>query len=84
MSQALAEAGISGIAILDVLKEDGEQAARDLAEETGVDVRFYPVDITNERAVQKTVQDIVTHYGRIDVLINSAGIAEYVTSSLLP
>lgn len=76
MSQALAEAGISGIAILDVLKEDGEQAARDLAEETGVDVRFYPVDITNERAVQKTVQDIVTHYGRIDVLINSAGIAD--------
>ncbi|KAF2193970.1 NAD(P)-binding protein [Zopfia rhizophila CBS 207.26] len=76
MAQALAEAGIKGIAILDLLKEGGELAARELAEQTGVDVRYYPADITNELAVQRTVQDVVDHYARIDILINSAGIAD--------
>ncbi|KAF2472510.1 NAD(P)-binding protein [Lindgomyces ingoldianus] len=76
MAQGLAEAGIKGVAILDLLKDDGEQAARELSEQTGVDVRFYPVDITNDVAVQRTVQDIVNHYGRLDILINSAGIAD--------
>ncbi|ORY17453.1 hypothetical protein BCR34DRAFT_38727 [Clohesyomyces aquaticus] len=76
MAQGLAEAGIKGIAILDLLKEDGEQAARELTEQTGVDVRFYPVDITNDAAVQTTVHDIMNQYGRIDILINSAGIAD--------
>lgn len=76
MAQALAESGIHGIAILDVQKEAGELAARELSEQTGVDVRFYAADITNELAVASTVQDIMDHYGRIDVLINSAGIAE--------
>lgn len=76
MAQALAEAGVRGMAILDLLPE-GEQAARELAEQTGVDVLFYPIDITQELVVQQTVQDIMDHFGRIDILINSAGIAEY-------
>ncbi|KAF2250397.1 NAD(P)-binding protein [Trematosphaeria pertusa] len=75
MAQALAEAGVRGMAILDLLPE-GEQAARELAEQTGVDVLFYPIDITQELVVQQTVQDIMDHFGRIDILINSAGIAD--------
>ena len=77
MAQALAESGVKGIAILDLL-QDGEQAARELSEQTGVDCKFYPVDITKEAMVEQTVQQIADHYGRIDVLVNSAGIAEYV------
>lgn len=75
MAQALAEAGCRGIAILDLLPE-GEQAACELSEQTGVDVRYYSVDVTQELVVQQTIQDIMDRYGRIDILINSAGIAE--------
>ena len=78
MAQALAEVGCRGIAIIDVQQELGDKAAGELSEQTGVDVRFYRVDVRDAQAVGQTVQDVVDHYGGIDVLINAAGIAEYV------
>jgi len=76
MAQALAEVGVRGIAIMDVQQELGDRAARELSEQTGVDVRFYKVDVRDGGAITQAVNDIVEHYGNIDVLINSAGIAE--------
>jgi len=76
MAQALAEVGVRGIAIMDVQQELGERAARELSEETGVDVRFYRVDVRDGQAMGETVQDIVDHYGALDILVNAAGIAE--------
>ncbi|KAK5004854.1 hypothetical protein LTR28_008401, partial [Elasticomyces elasticus] len=75
MAQALTEVGISGVAILDVQQELGDKAARELSEQTGVDVRFYRVDVRDGNGVREAIQDVVDHYGRIDVLINAAGIA---------
>jgi NAD(P)-dependent dehydrogenase (short-subunit alcohol dehydrogenase family) len=57
------------------LQEAGEAAARELGE-SGVDVSFYPIDVTDEISIQNAVQDVVHHYGHIDILVNSAGIAE--------
>ncbi|PNS15074.1 hypothetical protein CAC42_2303 [Sphaceloma murrayae] len=76
MSQALAEVGIQGIAIMDVQQELGEKSAQQLSEQTGVDVRFYKVDVRDGHAINQAVQDVVEHYGRIDVLISAAGIAD--------
>lgn len=76
MAQALAEVGIQGIAIMDVQQELGDKAARELSEQTGIDVRFYRVDVRDGQAMSETVQDVVDHFGRLDVLINAAGIAE--------
>lgn len=76
MAQALAEVGIAGIAIMDVQQELGERSARALSEQTGVDVRFYKVDVRDGHAVHQAVQDVADHYGRIDILISAAGIAE--------
>jgi NAD(P)-dependent dehydrogenase (short-subunit alcohol dehydrogenase family) len=76
MAQALAEVGVRGIAIMDVQQELGEKAARDLTEQTGVDVRFYRIDVRDGQAMGQTIQDVVDHYGQLDVLINAAGIAE--------
>lgn len=76
MAQALAEVGVDGIAIMDVQQELGDKAARELSEQTGVDVRFYKVDVRDGVAIQNAVDDVVSHYGKIDVLISSAGIAE--------
>ncbi|GME65246.1 Short-chain dehydrogenase/reductase SDR [Neofusicoccum parvum] len=76
MAQALSEVGVRGIAIMDVQKQLGEEAARELSEQTGVDVRFYQVDVRDGGAINQAVTDIVDHYGQIDVLLNAAGIAD--------
>lgn len=33
-----------------------------------------PGDLTDEETVKKTVEQTIAHYGRLDVLVNSAGI----------
>lgn len=76
MAQAFAEVGVRGIAILDVQKTIGDQAAKDLSDQTGVDTRFYEVDVRDADAVGRTIDDVVNHYGELNVLINAAGIAE--------
>ena len=76
MAQALTEVGVRGIAILDVQQEIGAKAARDLTEQTGIDARFYSVDVRDGEAVGQTIGEIVKHYGDLNVLINAAGIAE--------
>lgn len=33
-----------------------------------------PGDLTDEETVKKTVEQTIAHFGRLDVLVNSAGI----------
>ena len=76
MAQALTEVGVRGVAILDCQQEIRSQAARDLEEQTGVDARFYRVDVRNGDSVSQTIRDVVDHFGEVNILINAAGIAE--------
>lgn len=76
MAQAFVEAGVTGLAIFDVQQEIGEKSARELAEQTGIDVRFYKVDVRDSHAVQNAVNDVHSHYGKIDTLVSAAGIAD--------
>ncbi|KAK5125050.1 hypothetical protein LTR85_001241 [Meristemomyces frigidus] len=76
MAQALTEVGVRGIAIMDVQQELGDRSARELSEQTGVDVRFYRVDVRDGQAMGQTVQDVVDHFGELNILINAAGIAD--------
>ncbi|KAF2494513.1 NAD(P)-binding protein [Lophium mytilinum] len=76
MAQAMAEVGAKGIAIIDQKRDIGVPAAEELSAQTGVDVRFYQVDIRDSAQIAGAVKDIKEHYGQIDVLVNSAGIAD--------
>ncbi|KAF2718425.1 NAD(P)-binding protein [Polychaeton citri CBS 116435] len=76
MAQALAEVGVRGIAILDVQQELGDKAARELSEQTGIDVRFYKIDVRDGQAIGQTISDIEDHFGEINILLNAAGIAD--------
>ncbi len=58
------------VVICDVNQEAGEAAAGSL----GRDARFYKVDVADRAAVQAWVDEVVARYGRIDVLVNNAGI----------
>ncbi|MCJ1387592.1 hypothetical protein MMC18_000435 [Xylographa bjoerkii] len=77
MAQALAEVGIKAIALIDVQQEIGDAAASELHESTGIPVQFYKVDIRDEKAIAEVVIKVTKEFGSLDVMINSAGIAEY-------
>lgn len=60
------------VAILDLAAERGEQLASSL----GVNVIFAKADITNEESVQTAILKVMEKFGRINVVINCAGIAD--------
>lgn len=83
MAEALAEAGAKGVAILDVNEDLGHISAHLMTGSTRADCRFYKANVMDEQAIKDVLERIVEHYGRIDILINSAGIVEYAGSALL-
>lgn len=58
------------VAICDV----NEEAGNALLKELGADAIFSKVDVTDRQDVQKWVDSVKEQFGRIDVLINNAGI----------
>jgi 3-oxoacyl-[acyl-carrier protein] reductase len=58
------------VVICDVNQEAGEATVQEL----GPEVIFYRVDVADRQAVQEWVDDVVAKYGRVDVLVNNAGI----------
>jgi 3-oxoacyl-[acyl-carrier protein] reductase len=58
------------VVICDVNQEAGEAAV----EELGPQAVFYKVDVTDRQAVQEWVDGVVERYGRVDVLVNNAGV----------
>ncbi|WP_328385334.1 SDR family NAD(P)-dependent oxidoreductase [Streptomyces sp. NBC_00400] len=54
-------------------RERGRAAARDLSAD-GADVRFVPLDVTDQSQVDAVARQVGEEHGRVDVLINNAGI----------
>jgi len=69
----MAEEG-AGVAILDMLDKEGQSLAAELR---GRDLKahYWRCDVSKESEVAKVVGDVVAHFGKIDVLVNNAGIA---------
>ena len=63
------------VALCDLDQEQGQAVAAAL----GPEASFHPVDVTQRQAVQAWVEAVVDHYGRIDVLVNNAGILRDAT-----
>jgi 3-oxoacyl-[acyl-carrier protein] reductase len=57
-----------------VICDVNEEAGRGAMASLGPEAYFYAVDIADRRAVQVWVDDVVARHGRIDILINNAGI----------
>jgi 3-oxoacyl-[acyl-carrier protein] reductase len=58
------------VVICDVNAEAGQATVQEL----GSNTTFYKVSVTDRQAVQEWVDDVVARYGRVDVLVNNAGI----------
>jgi len=73
MAHALAEAG-ADVAAASRRIEDVQAVALEVAAEQGTDCRGYACDVTRPAQVEALVAQVIEDYGRIDVLINNAGI----------
>lgn len=57
-----------------VICDMNEEAGQALAAELGNDASFFKVNVTDRQAVQAWIDDVTAKYGRIDVLVNNAGV----------
>jgi 3-oxoacyl-[acyl-carrier protein] reductase len=67
--------GGSALALCDVLADEVEAAAGELAQELGVTARGFVVDVADADAVSTFVSRVADEFGSLDILVNNAGIA---------
>ncbi|MEZ4702188.1 MAG: SDR family oxidoreductase [Rhodothermales bacterium] len=71
MAEALASAGAN---VVLVARGDGSAAAQAVAETYGVRTGYHQADVTVEAEAATMADEVMKAFGRIDILINSAGI----------
>ena len=64
------------IVIAEIVEERGRETAA-LIEEKGGQALFVRADVSSIESIEAAVAQTVEHFGRIDVLVNNAGILEY-------
>ena len=64
----------AAVALGDVLEEDGQRVAESI-NDTGGQAVFQKLDVTEASSWQAMVDETVSQFGRLDIVINNAGIA---------
>jgi 3-oxoacyl-[acyl-carrier protein] reductase len=57
-----------------VICDVSEQAGQEVAKTLGPEASFYKVNVADRQSVQAWVDDVAAKYGRVDVLVNNAGV----------
>lgn len=73
MAAGLASAG-SDIVLVSRTQSEAEKAASSLADEYGIQAIGMEGDVRNQQDMERVAMDTMDTFGRIDILINSAGI----------
>ncbi|HUW81197.1 MAG TPA: SDR family oxidoreductase [Phycisphaerae bacterium] len=72
------------VAAIDLKADSCDETRREI-ESAGRMCRAYGCDVADENAVERAVEQIVANFGRIDILVNIAGItARIPTAEILP
>jgi len=61
------------VAVTDILDQDGEEVAKEIQKKDGIG-RFWHLDVSKEKEVERVFAEIAKEFGSIDVLVNNAGI----------
>ncbi len=69
----LAEAGAE-VALLDIDDGKGQEAVQVLKEQ-GLHLRYYNCDVTSNADCKRVTEQIISDFGKIDILFNNAGVA---------
>lgn len=76
IARRFAEAGAAGIAIVGRGREKGLAVAADITGGTGVPVQMVEADLADIDAVQSIVPQADNRFGRVDILVNAAGLTD--------
>ncbi len=71
-----AQAGAEGIAIVGRTTAKGEAMAAKITAETGVPVAMVTTDLSDLAQVQTIVPQTIAQFGRVDILVNAAGMTD--------
>jgi NAD(P)-dependent dehydrogenase (short-subunit alcohol dehydrogenase family) len=71
-AQLLADAGAK-VAVADLLEAEGRKTVDEI-EAAGGAAAFWKLDVSDEAAVKRVLAEVESRFGRIDILINNAGI----------
>ncbi|KAI8713622.1 hypothetical protein NCS52_01307100 [Fusarium sp. LHS14.1] len=79
-AKAFAREGSAGLCLIDLNQEALEAVKSEIEEELKskgktCPVEIYPSDVTNEDRINQVVEDVAEKFGRIDYVVNAAGIA---------
>jgi 3-oxoacyl-[acyl-carrier protein] reductase len=69
---ALAKAGVHVAVIYAQSREEAEGIARELTSRHQIDAATFACDVTDGAAVDRVVDDVTRHFGRLDILVNDA------------
>lgn len=72
IAQALAEEG-AAVAATDIQQDGGAETAT-MVEKLGLRASAFTMDVTSEASVAQTLEAVVREFGRLDVLVNNAGV----------
>ena len=72
-ARAYAEAG-ANVALL-ARRQDKLEALAEELRAKGIDALPVGCDVTDEASIEKAVKTVIEHFGRIDILLNNAGVA---------
>jgi NAD(P)-dependent dehydrogenase (short-subunit alcohol dehydrogenase family) len=62
------------VAITDVLDKEGQNLVKEI-NQAGGEAKFWHLDVSNEKEVEKVYADVVKEFGKLDATVNNAGIA---------
>ena len=62
------------VAVTDLRDADGQALVDEIAGRGG-EARYWHLDVSREAEVQRVMNDIAAEFGRVDVLVNNAGIS---------
>ncbi len=77
----LAQAGAT-VAVTDLRGEHAEEVAREITEAGGM-ATASTLDVSDEQAIVAVIGDLVGRFGRIDVLVNNAGVGNRRPTTLM-
>lgn len=62
------------VAVTDILDQEGEKLVEEITQLGGV-AKYWHLDVSNEKEVEKVYAEVVKEFGKLDSTINNAGIA---------
>jgi NAD(P)-dependent dehydrogenase (short-subunit alcohol dehydrogenase family) len=62
------------VATTDVLDKEGQNLVKEI-NQAGGEAKFWHLDVSNEKEVEKVYADVVKEFGKLDATVNNAGIA---------